>query len=129
MARKHAREVPEAPSDLSESSRALWAGLVADLDATGGGAEVDLLLLGDVLRARDRLCDVSQALSADGLIVLGSTGQRRPHPLLATEGALRREVAASLERLGLSTNKRFWGTGISADRRLLAAQPLEALDD
>ncbi len=35
------------------------------------------------------------------MTVTGSREQVRPHPLLVTEAALRREVAASLERLGI----------------------------
>lgn len=69
--------------------------------AATGGAEVDLLLLEHALRAMDRLEGVRMVLDREGLTVEGSKGQTRPHPLLVAEGVLRREVAASLERLGI----------------------------
>jgi P27 family predicted phage terminase small subunit len=79
---------PPAPEGLTKQSRDLWAGLRADLEAVNAGtatAEVDLVVLEQVLRARDRLQAVSTKLDADGVTVTGSKDQVRPHPLLSVE--------------------------------------------
>jgi phage terminase small subunit len=101
--------VKGAPKDLSPSSKARWPELVAqlcyvhDVDEPAAG---DLLQLEDVLRARDRLEDVRGEIGRDGLTVTGSKGQTRPHPLLATERALERQVEDGLERLWLTPRHR-----------------------
>lgn len=53
------RNTPSPPGDLSAVSRRAWNGLVTDLRAIGNDAEVDLALLADTLRARERLAQVS----------------------------------------------------------------------
>ncbi len=80
----------------------MWPGLLADLEVTTGASVVDLELLADLLRARDRLAQVQAVLAVDGPTVAGSMGQLRPHPLLSTESTLRREVAQGWDRLRLS---------------------------
>jgi len=112
------RPKPPAPPDLSPASAAAWAGLVADLLATSGAAEVDLMLLANVLRATDRLAQVRAVLAVDGATVLGSQGQVRPHPLLATESTLRREVAQGLDALMLSPRHRGGVLEVSPSGRL-----------
>lgn len=110
--------LPVAPADLSPESVAAWPGLVADLAALGRGAEVDLSLLADVLRARDRLTMVSAKLTADGPIVTGSRNQPRPHPLLDAEAGLRKEIASGFDRLGLSQNRREWTVSVDGAGRI-----------
>jgi hypothetical protein len=120
---------PEPPDDLSASSRALWPGLVADLAvaamassrATTAAAHVDLLLLADVLRARDRLDDIAAQIGKDGVTVNGSQGQIRPHPLLAVERALRAEVATGFERLELAPKSRPLAVKVGTGGRLQRA--------
>jgi hypothetical protein len=46
-----------------------------------------------------RLLECAEQLAMDGLIVQGSTGQRRPHQLLKVEQELRREIGDGLEKL------------------------------
>lgn len=58
-------------------------------------------MLAELLRGRDRLAEVRSVLVTEGLTVAGSRGNPRPHPLLATESALRRERAQAWERLSL----------------------------
>jgi P27 family predicted phage terminase small subunit len=72
------------------------------VNAGAATAEVDLVVLEQVLRARDRLQEVSTKLDADGVTVTGSKNQVRPHPLLSVERALRAEVMAGLKQLGLT---------------------------
>ena len=94
------------PSDLSEESRRLFRRLVADLRALGGVAEIDALLLGDALRLRDRLAQIRVQLEVDGPTVAGSKGQVRPHPLIAVEQNLAREIRAAFDQLQLSPRRR-----------------------
>lgn len=113
----------DAPADLSETARAAWPGLVSDLRAVGCGAEPDLLLLANLLRAVDRLADVRAVLASEGLTVSGSKGQSRPHPLLSTEADLRREIADGFERLQLARGRtaahgRDWRIQVGPDGRL-----------
>lgn len=111
---------PDPPVDLSEPSQALWPRMVADLRAVTGAAEVDLLLLADLLRAVDRLSAVRDVLGAEGLTVPGSKGQTRGHPLLTVEASLRAEVAGSMERLGLApTPARSNWTKVTGSGRLV----------
>jgi hypothetical protein len=106
-----------APDRLSEESRRLWGLFLADLVGIYGGvADGDRILLEDVLRARDRLEEIQMKLAEDGPTVTGSRGQTRPHPLLATERALRRDVAVGFARLGLT--ERHWSHKVQADGRI-----------
>lgn len=107
MRRRGSGSTPPAPADLSPESAAVWPGLAADIAITMGAAEVDFVVLHDVLLARDRLAQVRAVLDAEGLTVSGSKGQSRPHPLLVTESVLRREVADGLRRLRLDSTNRF----------------------
>ncbi len=118
MATRRETPVPDPPVDLSGASAMLWAGLVADLEAAKAGAEVDLILLADLLRARDRLAQVRDILTAEGLTTTGSKGQTRPHPLLDVEASLRREVAVGFDRLQLSPARRTWVLGVDSSGRL-----------
>ncbi len=118
MATRREIAVPDPPADLSGDSAALWPGLVADLEAAGAGAEVDLILAADVLRARDRLAQVREILASEGLTTTGSKGQTRPHPLLDVEASLRREIAVGLDRLQLSPARRTWVLEVDSSGRL-----------
>lgn len=107
-----------APADLSPSTALSWARLVEDLHALGHASEVDLALLGDVLRAQDRLAIVAARLSQDGPVVTGSRGQVRPHPLLVIESRLRQEIASGFDRLGLSAARREWWATVDDSGRI-----------
>lgn len=100
------RPVPPMPKELPAAAKDLWQGLASDVVAVAGGAEIDLLLLADMVRVRQRLLEVSETLNKEGLTVEGSKGQKRPHPLLSVEGALQRDFAAGMDRLGLSPGTR-----------------------
>ena len=74
---------------------------IADLEkrvATGMGP-LERALAECVRAAVERLLACSEQVAEDGLMVIGSTGQRRPHQLLKTEQELRHEIADSLQKL------------------------------
>ena len=100
------RRTPPPPAHLSEEARALWKGLSRDALEVAGGAEVDFLLLENLLLIWDRLAAATAAIAEEGLTVTGSKGQMRPHPLLSFEAGLRREFASGLDQLGLSPKSR-----------------------
>lgn len=56
--------------------------------------------------AAGRLLECSAALETDALMVRGSTGQRRAHPLLKVEQELRREISDSLAKLTFRVEQR-----------------------
>jgi hypothetical protein len=57
-------------------------------------------------QAAGRLVEAAEQIAADGLTVVGSMGQQRPHPLLGEERALRREIADRLIRLEFRVGQR-----------------------
>lgn len=94
------RYTPDPPADLSRASASLWPRYLADLRAASGElAEVDVVVLADALRVMDRLAQVRAVLDDEGLTVVGSRRQTRPHPLLAVESGLRKELATYWQRL------------------------------
>ena len=61
---------------------------------------VDAAVLARVRDALGRLSACHLELHTDALVVPGSMGQRRPHPLLKVEADLRREIATVLRDIG-----------------------------
>jgi hypothetical protein len=95
------------PPGLTTGSRRLWAELLTDLECVTDGrpAAASLVVLEDVLRARDRLAVIRKTLAKEGVTVAGSRGQTRPHPLLVIERQLVAEVARGLERLEMRPSR------------------------
>jgi hypothetical protein len=95
------------PAGLSTASRRLWAELVTDVAVVTDGrpAASSLVLIEEVLRARDRLAEIRETLATDGVTVVGSRGQTRPHPLLAIERQLVAEISNGLARLELRPSR------------------------
>lgn len=108
----------DPPADLDDEARRLFRRLAGDLRVQGDGAESDLLLLADALRMRARLAQVRAQLADDGPTVTGSKGQPRPHPLLAVEAGLARDLRASFAQLRLSPDKRPGAVEVTAAGRL-----------
>jgi hypothetical protein len=83
-----------APSGLGKSGRALWR----EINREFGLAPHEEAILVQVCRCADRLDAIEDELSGAGsLTVAGSTGQPRPHPLLA-EWRMQARVLESLSR-------------------------------
>ena len=83
-----------APSGLGRSGRALWRDIMAEF----GLAPHELAILVQCCRVADRLDRIEADLAAaDTLVVTGSTGQPRCHPLLAEQRAQMR-VLESMSR-------------------------------
>jgi phage terminase small subunit len=89
------------PAGLHTRARRLFREVV-------DGWELDpdrLVLLEAAARALTRLLDAEAQVAADGLTVVGSRGQPRPNPLLATIDTERRAVAVLLKQLDLARDE------------------------
>jgi len=67
-----------------------------------------------IRRAAERLAEIDQRLAEEGLSVAGSRRQLRPHPLLAFEAGLRRELTRSLRQLERTVSSRAQFERLSA---------------
>lgn len=81
------------PSGLGPSGRALWR----DIHRDYGLAPHETAILVQCCRVADRLDAIEQELTGADLVVTGSTGQPKAHPLLAEQRAQMR-VLESLSR-------------------------------
>jgi hypothetical protein len=67
--------------------------------------------------AAQRLVQCVEQLAREELMVPGSTGQRRPHPLLKIEQELRREISDSLQKLNFRVEQRALLERLNAHHR------------
>jgi hypothetical protein len=84
---------------------------IVDLETNlpDGMGKLELALAARVRAACGRLLDCVAGLAREELIVAGSTGQRRPHPLLKVEQELRKEIACGLAELTFrAENRSMW---------------------
>jgi len=86
-----AAAIPPAPSSLGDAGRRVW-----DRLWTAGQAWLSLSTDADVLtrlcEAHDERDAIRDQIAQDGLMVLGSMGQSRPHPLLSHVRALEAQM-------------------------------------
>ena len=66
------------------------------------GDPAALVLLDELCLCVAQLHEVQERLSRDGLVIRGSVGQQRAHPLLAEQDRLRRAALALTRALRLS---------------------------
>jgi hypothetical protein len=88
---------PAAPPGLGLAGRALWRATVAEFELN----PAELALLGGAGRTADTLAALTTALNDAPVIVTGSTGQPRAHPLLAEARAQRRVLDQLCRALAL----------------------------
>ena len=72
---------------------------VADVKARvpEGISPLELALAAQIEAAAQQLRDCAEQLAVDPMMVVGSTGQRRAHPLLKVAQDLRREITATVK--------------------------------
>lgn len=86
------------PGGLSDESAGLWRDVIADFqieDAAG------LAVLRQLCESLDHLRACQARVEKDGLMVKGSRGQHRPHPLLKEISEARRSFFAACRTLNL----------------------------
>jgi hypothetical protein len=88
---------PKAPSGLDPAGKALWAAILGRYELSPG----ELALLGQACRVADVLERLDGELRAAELTVEGSTGQLRPHPLLAATAEQRKVFDTLLRSMAL----------------------------
>lgn len=86
-----------APAHLSPKSRSLWRATLAEWALEPHNAALFRL----ALESLDRSDEAKAIVDREGLLVIGSVGQPRPHPLLAVERDARAQCARLLGQLGL----------------------------
>ena len=86
------------PRGLSTEARQLWFRIVDEYVLDDGASQT---LLGELCFALDGLRRCQKEIAADGMIVEGSRGQRRAHPLLTVENEYRRQLLAAVRALRL----------------------------
>lgn len=91
--------IDAVPGDARSLVAAVDATLAELSKTTGGLSPLELAEEQRVRLAAGRLLQCAQELAAAELLVPGSTGQLRPHPLLKVEQDLRREITESLRKL------------------------------
>ena len=89
---------PRPPAGLSAGSRSLWLRLVREYEIRDAAS---VLLLTQLCEAHDGLHAVRAQIKRDGLMVKGSKGQMRPHPLIASETQYRAALLACMRALRL----------------------------
>jgi phage terminase small subunit len=90
---------PPAPKGLSVESKELLDRILAEYDFSDSAS---MQLLEELCRCHDRLASARRRIRRDGLMIRGSKGQLRPHPLLAAESALRRDLLALVRALRIT---------------------------
>lgn len=98
MATKRPKATP-APAALHPEAQALHDRILSEYEFSDGAS---LAVLRELCGTLGRLREVQAVIGAEGLCVEGSQGQRRPHPLLATEDMLRRSLLAHARSLRLT---------------------------
>jgi hypothetical protein len=88
---------PVAPPGLSARGDEFWRQTVAEFDLS----DSEWLLVGEVCRVLDECELLRQALDDDGIMVEGSTGQRRVNPAVGELRQHRLALAKLLGQLGL----------------------------
>lgn len=106
---------------LQEAQKLAVEETLAELDGHlfGGLNKLEQVAAGRIRHAARRLLECAQQLDVSPLLVPGSTGQQRPHPLLKLEAELRREVVDGLEKLTFRANNRSFVDKQKARHRLL----------
>lgn len=90
------------PPGLGDAGRRLWRSVAADVAASGLELDArELRVLRDAARTADDLELIEEALAGAPAVVVGSTGQPRPQPLLEEARKARALIATLLRVLDL----------------------------
>lgn len=119
MSEQDKQEAGTARPDETEAARTLAAAVetvLADLERRVplGMGPLERALAARVRAATAQLLDCAQQLAGEELMIRGSTGQRRPHPLLKTLAELRREISDGLKELSFRAEQRALHARINA---------------
>lgn len=92
----------DPPADVTDEQATLWRALIAERRAQLGAqaplGAAGVLALRAVVDVARRLDQVRARIDADGMMISGSTGQLKAHPLIGIEASLRAELVDALTR-------------------------------
>jgi P27 family predicted phage terminase small subunit len=91
----------DVPEGLDEAGKDFWAAVDARYDLDPG----EVVLLERACRTLDVLAGIDDWLADHGLVVTGSTGQVRAHPLLTVRNEQERTLVALITALGLPSEE------------------------
>jgi P27 family predicted phage terminase small subunit len=89
---------PSPPDHLGESERLIWEHVFEDYELPTRAAAA---VLATALEAHQRAREAREAISHEGMTVIGRDGQAKVHPLLAFERDARQAWLAGIRALGL----------------------------
>jgi P27 family predicted phage terminase small subunit len=90
-----------APRDLSAAERRVWRETARELVEAGTLAKIDKRLLKAFVVAIAFIDEATAQIRADGLMVTGSRGQRRQHPLITARDRAITTARGLAETLGI----------------------------
>lgn len=91
-------QAPRIPTGLGRRGRALWRSVVETYELRAD----ELVVLEEAARTLDTCARLDAELATAPTMIPGSTGQARPHPLLAELRGHRQVLAQLLRQLGLA---------------------------
>jgi hypothetical protein len=94
----------ENAQKIAEAVEAALAGLNETL--LGGFSSIEHVAEQRIRLAAKRLVECAEELARSPLLIPGSTGQQRSHPLVKVEQDLRREIVDALEKLSFRATNR-----------------------
>jgi hypothetical protein len=89
------------PKTVGQSGRELWQEITTEFEIDDAASRALLL---QVCQCTNRLAEISQRISREGLVI-DSKGGPRDHPLLKSEIACRSFIICGLQRLGLEPSR------------------------
>lgn len=99
--------VPDPPKGLSAARKREWQTVWSSELGASWNQDSDLIAVTRLFTLYDRLTKYEREAEKDGLVQKGSTGQKSLHPLMKAADALRSQVLALEDRMGLSPMARL----------------------
>ncbi len=115
---------PRVPAHLKASGREVWRAVWQ----AGGGAyspDTDRNVILRYAELHDRRADLLALIDAEGLSVVGSTGQPAMHPALRFVESTERELRAIENAIGFTPEARMRLGIVAAEARRVAASPAD----
>lgn len=96
----------DAPAWLREGARAYYDRIMEDMEAAGTLSVIDAKVAALIANAELEMAEAQAVIDAEGMVVEGSTGQIRPHPLIKVRQDAQVRMARLLREIGLTPSAR-----------------------
>lgn len=94
------------PSWLREQARPFYDLIMADMEHAGTLSVIDSKVAALIANSELEITEAQVRIDAEGMVVEGSQGQLRPHPLLKVREQAQLRVARLLREIGLTPSAR-----------------------